>query len=498
MNKQLQSYYTKNSVITDYMINMLDIHSGEHIFEPCVGDGVFIDAILKKESNILISAMDINSNEVHKLKKIYKDFENIKISDGDTLFDTELDTLAKNNKYFDKIIGNPPYGAWQDMSKRALLKDKYGTDTYVKETYTLFIKRCMSLLKNGGKLSFIIPDTFLYLHNHESIRKMLLTDTKIKEILLFPSKLFPGVSFGYSKLSIITLVKNNNLSENRNNVIKIYSDLKYNKDIVDVTNRTTTKQFIELKQEDILRNKASAFYLANTEITNHFNDAEVTLGDIANVVTGIYTGDNKKYICKANDTVKRAKDYAIVPNNLINLTEQNTTGISAKQFYIPLVKGSSSTKYFRNEDDWFINWSTESVNYYKSGKKARFQNSDFYFKEGIVIPMIKSSKINATYINKRVFDQSLVGIFPKDSALIEYILAFLNSDIAVELLKIINPTANSSANYVKKLPIIIPSDETKVQVENYVHKIKESKNKEEILLYHNKLNEIFNFLYKKK
>lgn len=496
MNKELQSYYTKNSIITDYMINMLDLHKGEHIFEPCVGDGVFIDSLLEEESNLLISAMDINSDEVQKLSKRYTGFENINISYGDTLFDKELDLLVENNNLFDKIIGNPPYGAWQEMSKRALLKNKYGTDAYVKETYTLFITRCLSLLKDGGKLSFIIPDTFLYLHNHESIRKALLTDTKIEEILLFPSKLFPGVSFGYSKLSIITLIKNKNSYENSQNIVKIYSDLKTNEDIIDITNGTTTKQPILLKQKDILSNKASAFYLANTEITNHFNNADTVLGDIANVVTGIYTGDNKKYICKLNDTVKRAKNYSIVPNDMINKTEQNLIGISSKQFYIPFVKGSSPTKYFRNEDDWFIDWSTDAVEFYKSGKKARFQNSDFYFKEGIVIPMIKSSKINATYINNRVFDQSLVGIFPNDSTMIEYLLAFLNSDIAVELLKIINPTANSSANYVKKLPIIIPNDDIKLEIENYVHKIKITNNEDEHILYHNKLNKIFKDLYK--
>ena len=37
------------------------------------------------------------------------------------------------------------------------------------------------------------------------IKDIIFSNTKIDEILIFPSKFFPGVSFGYSNLSIITL-----------------------------------------------------------------------------------------------------------------------------------------------------------------------------------------------------------------------------------------------------------------------------------------------------
>ena len=55
---------------------------------------------------------------------------------------------------------------------------------------------------------------------------------------------------------------------------------------------------------------------------------------------------------------------------------------------------------------------------------------------------------------KRLFDQSIVGVFPKDETHLCYILAFLNSDVCNRILKVINHTTNNSANYLKKLPII--------------------------------------------
>ena len=59
-------------------------------------------------------------------------------------------------------------------------------------------------------------------------------------------------------------------------------------------------------------------------------------------------------------------------------------------------------------------------------------------------------------MENRVFDQSVVGIFPKDSHYVFYILALMNADVINDLIHIINPTANNSANYIKQIPFIEP------------------------------------------
>lgn len=60
------------------------------------------------------------------------------------------------------------------------------------------------------------------------LRKFVLTNTKIEEILIFPSKFFSGVSFGYSNLSSITLQKTTQETALENNVkvIKGFSNTK--------------------------------------------------------------------------------------------------------------------------------------------------------------------------------------------------------------------------------------------------------------------------------
>ncbi|WP_372583890.1 hypothetical protein [Pasteurella multocida] len=45
------------------------------------------------------------------------------IKETDTLIDNEIDYFAKTGGYYDKVIGNPPYGAWQDHEKKYIEKE---------------------------------------------------------------------------------------------------------------------------------------------------------------------------------------------------------------------------------------------------------------------------------------------------------------------------------------------------------------------------------------
>ena len=85
--------------------------------------------------------------------------------------------------------------------------------------------------------------------------------------------------------------------------------------------------------------------------------------------------------------------------------------------------------------------------------------------------MIRSSKLTAALINRRLFDQSIVGVFPKDESLILYLLGFFNSDICTTLISTINPSTNNSANYIKKIPFIEPTLEFLHKVDALVEKI---------------------------
>lgn len=458
-----RSYYTKSQFITDYMVKQINLNKDDLVLEPSAGDGVFIDEILRYHPDSTIEAYDLNPEAAEILKQKYSNNTNISVMNADTLLDLQLDMYVMSNGHYDKIIGNPPYGAWQDYDKRDILKKKYA-GFYVKETYSLFLIRCISLLKNNGILSFIIPDTFMNLHMHNRLREYMLLNTKVKEVLIFPSKFFPGVQYGYSKMCIVTIQKTDDKNIALNNSVRIITDLKKPSDIDEITHDRDLKQFtVEILNQKIIFDSVDKAFLikAGEGIRNLINSSVLTLNDIADCVTGIYTGDNKKYFKVASTNVKNnLSKCPVVETDEVNYDFRKIDnifdGIEGTSVYIPVVKGSSDS-YIR-KNDWFIDWSKEAINHYKTDKKARFQNSQYYFKKGIALPMVKSSKIRANLIENQVFDQSVVGIFPKDEKYLFFMLAFFNSDVFNSIINTINPTANNSANYVKKIPIILPKD----------------------------------------
>lgn len=475
------------------MATRLRIDNNDIILEPSAGEGIFIDEILKNGKNIHVDALEIDERAIDILQKKYQNNPNVMVRKTDTLLDVELDSYDTMHLWwkqadtlideqldcfelieghYTKVIGNPPYGAWQDYKKRELLKKKY-TGQYVKETYSLFLLRCISVLKMHGRLSFIIPDTFLFLNLHTRLRKFLLTNTKIEEILIFPSKIFPGVSFGYSNLSIITLERCRN-GEAKDNSIRIIqgfrSSSEFKQIILDDEIEVDHLKVFRLHQEDIFNNPHHRFIMGDNSKVSLLTSETKTLGEVADVVTGFYTGNNKKFICVLNESIKGAKGYRQIESNKISSCTSNE-GIDADEGYVPYIKSASKRRYLRESDEWFVRWDRPTIKFYITDKKARFQNSSFYFRTGIGIPMVKSNTIRAFLMKDRVFDQSIVGIFPHNGDDLYYILALMNSDIINKLIHIINPTANNSANYVKQLPYIEPTIEEKKEITSLVKQV---------------------------
>jgi type I restriction-modification system DNA methylase subunit len=93
--------------------------------------------------------------------------------------------LANGSK-FDCIVGNPPYLAFHEAKSdvRDYLREKYTSATGKYDQYLLFIERSLSLLAEGGRLGFIIPNKFIHSHYGVGIKKVIL-EKKIIEIIDF-------------------------------------------------------------------------------------------------------------------------------------------------------------------------------------------------------------------------------------------------------------------------------------------------------------------------
>jgi adenine-specific DNA-methyltransferase len=437
-----RAFYTSDTRLVKYMIDLLSPQDGDECLEPSAGNGFFVDGLLETGKRLNINALELSPEASAFLENKYQNKPNVLVQHKN-FFDLS-DDLFVQNQYFDKIIANPPYGGWLEYTQRKSLKLQF-PDLYVKETYSLFIAQSLERLKPNGVGVFIVPETFLYLHLHLGLRKRILRDAQMVSIDVFPSSFFPNVQFGYAKLCIIKIKKQPSSPSDTFHV-------QHCQRIEELLERRGSTLCVQVAQ--VLAAPDLGVPLA--ESIPPLSTA-VVLGELADCVTGFYSGEDGKYLYRTADNQKKANKYQCITPEQLALQPPDLSGYTASQCFIPVLKGGGH--HYLKPLLWCMNWSKEAVKAYKTSPKARFQNSQFYFRQGIGFPMVSSGKATASLIQAGwLFDQSVVGIFPKNSLHLGFLLAFLNSQICWRLLRQINPSANNSANYLRRLPICLPAE----------------------------------------
>ena len=443
-----RSFYTSDNQLVSYMVQLLDPQSGDSCLEPSAGNGCFIDGLLATGKKLNIRAIDLSENAVSTLKTKYANSENIEVFYQDFLLSS--DGLFDDRQTVERIIANPPYGGWQEYEKRISLKSVF-PDLYVRETYGLFVAQGLNNLKPNGRAVFILPETFLYLHLQKGLRKRILEQYTINSIDVFPSDVFPGVNFGYAKLCIISI---DNIRPISNHYVKI----RQCKNLAELVSGEGGSY--EAEQHSILKRQEFTFPLNGySPDTRLIDEAVLRLGDIADCVTGIYTGNDGRFLRRSHNNTRGVEKYQEIDCKMIAPKDNfhpTLEGFYDTNRFLPILKGGG-VPYLKPEL-WFIDWSAEAVQHYKTNSKARFQNRTYYFRRGIGFPMVSSGRATASVIKDSwLFDQSVVGIFPKQPEWFGFLLAFLNSSTCWRLLRQINPSTNNSAKYLRRLPIILPA-----------------------------------------
>lgn len=184
-----------------------------------------------------IEAAYVKSNGQTKLFKEMLGFDYPSyVRDEDDL--AEMKRSLENQKIprrrFDFVIGNPPYVSYNECSTQKLtsfemiksgdikLNDIYGVNLHSipkhrkkyspkPNLYAFFIALGLSLLKDNGKLCYIIPQTILTAGDLDVLRYHLAKFTTIEKIITFSGKMFVGRGLRQNKpvptSSLVFIVK---------------------------------------------------------------------------------------------------------------------------------------------------------------------------------------------------------------------------------------------------------------------------------------------------
>ncbi len=372
---------------------------------------------------------------------------------------------------FDFIIGNPPYlnkaSAYVQKNKIQLRKI-YGKIN-AHETYAMFIVNSLWRLKEGGKLGFITSDSFLTLSTHKKLRKFILNNCKIIEILLAPKNLFSNQNVSTSPV-IIILQKysgQKNKTQRENNLMRIIPRISNEQGY---SNPPIVNKIRQIKYDSLPFN--IFFTDVEEEILNLFEKAP-RLDRYLKGYIGMHTHDNKKFIAAIEgselaDIFMNRNDNIPDPDNKFKIISNKNLELSQ---WKPYLKRGGADQYYRPIME-ALDWRKESKQNYDIPKNVPFE------KEGIIISGV-SSRLAARYMPSGCYWDSnkAIGFIVKDLSIsIPYVLGLLNSSLYNYLAKgILNNTSSIQITGIHALPFIIPDKRSKNQVEKLVKRIIENK-----------------------
>jgi hypothetical protein len=103
---------------------------------------------------------------------------------------------------FDAVIGNPPYLYSAGQESIAYFNERYRFSEYQTDFYSYFIEKALNLVKQKGKFSFIVSDSWLKAENFSKLRNHLLGEHRLLRLAVFDFPPFEGATIENSVLVV--------------------------------------------------------------------------------------------------------------------------------------------------------------------------------------------------------------------------------------------------------------------------------------------------------
>ena len=339
---------------------------------------------------------------------------------------------------YDVVITNPPYMGASGMSAKLSDYVKKNFPDSKTDMFAVFIEKCGMMLKANGYQAMITQHAWMFLASYEVLREKLQSSTTINMAHL-GARAFEEI--GGEVVQTTSFVSRKHHTHGYKGtycrLIDPVTQLGKEELYLSGNNQYSVQQdnFSKLPGSPVA-------YWVSPAMMNAFSLGQ-NLESLADCCTGMQTGNNDSYI---------RNWYEIVA------AESNITCNDEHCKWIKYNCGGESRKWYGNHNKVVL-WENNGAAI-KCEKSSVIRNSNHFFESGISWKRIGSSDMFMRYLPSGfIFDQSGDSMFVHNPKLLPYILAFVNSKIAVEIFKFIAPTMNLTAGNLNKLPIIPPPEQ---------------------------------------
>lgn len=204
-------YYTPHAV-TAFMVDRIDPHPGETLFDPACGTGGFLtcslrhmrDRYVKKPEDEQTMQVALRAVEKKQLPHMLCVTNMLLHGIEDASFVRHDNTLARpyigweQKDRVDIVLTNPPFGGKEEDGIESNFPQHFRT----KETADLFLALIVRLLKPGGRAAVILPDGSLFGEGVKTrLKEHLMEECNLHTIVRLPNSVFrPYASIGTNLL----------------------------------------------------------------------------------------------------------------------------------------------------------------------------------------------------------------------------------------------------------------------------------------------------------
>lgn len=459
--KDLGQFYTPQKVVS-YMINSLGLKPDSKVLDPTCGCGVFLvtaynylkqinpNAIKNiygvdlNESATKITRINLwlrNGRDLNSLKALEKNIrignsivENKKIDNKNFIWNKEFNAVLKEG--FDFIIGNPPYvtlknGKDYDVRESVYSRIANGSTNCA----SLILTKSFELLRDDGKIAFVLPKTLLRVNSYSKLRNFILDNSKILHIFDLGS-FFSDVR-GEQIILILQKSKNKKDIENNKVLIKVYKNK--NEDLLNQEEFIVPQKLFK-KYNNFLIFDDIRYY----ELIEKISQLGEPLKNLGDIFRGLPISPKSRLITKYGGKNK-----------------------------LPIIKGNNLSKF-----DYRIEYYVDEN--FKDNKLDKLKNNkiilqNIFSSEGGIISTLDTK-------GSLTFD-TITNIIKEDNRISnEYLLGLLNSKLLNFYLMygIFNKsklTMHTDKAYIGELPIIITSKNKQLKISNIINKLRKKYNK---------------------
>ncbi|WP_337775626.1 BREX-1 system adenine-specific DNA-methyltransferase PglX [Prevotella pectinovora] len=376
--------------------------------------------------------------------------------------------LALTEKYH-ALVMNPPYMGSGNMNG---VLSKYVKDNYKDgkaDLATVFVEMMGQRTSANGGYAFIIPPSWMFLSTFEGLRKKIIENQSIESLLHLSRGVF-GADFGASS-AVIKNTSNANASGTYFRLVErtfqefeqshlrmlfeqtlANHDFKYNfKEYTkDVTELSYSEDGNRIYYPNVAQKNFEKIpgcpigYWVSEKILKTFAEGH-KLNTVCDTKKGLATSNNNRFL-------RLWHEVSINKSSLLQLDRRDVK-------WYPHNKGGQFRRWYGN-NDYVINWENDGfeIKNFKDAKGkllSRPQNLNYNFKQAITWSKIASGDFSARLCTGGyLFDDAAAICHNEDLNKLHYIVGLLNTKIANDILKCINPTLNIQIGDIGGIPII--------------------------------------------